>query len=75
MAIAYELDQSFAQTVQERSGEQLSSCFFCQKCTTGCPVAYEMDYKPAQLLRLIQLGQKDEVLNSAAIWLCVACDA
>ena len=33
-----------------------------------------MDYKPAQLLRLIQLGQKDKVLGSAAIWMCVSCE-
>jgi heterodisulfide reductase subunit C len=33
-----------------------------------------MDYKPAQLLRLIQLGQKDRVLGSSAIWMCVGCE-
>jgi len=33
-----------------------------------------MDYKPAQLLRLIQLGQKEKVLSSSAIWMCVGCE-
>jgi heterodisulfide reductase subunit C len=33
-----------------------------------------MDYKPAQLLRLIQLGQKDKVLGSSGIWMCVSCE-
>jgi heterodisulfide reductase subunit C len=33
-----------------------------------------MEHKPAQLLRLIQLGQKDAVLSSSAIWLCVGCE-
>ncbi|MGD1995896.1 MAG: 4Fe-4S dicluster domain-containing protein [Anaerolineae bacterium] len=74
MAIAYESDLSLGLTVQDRSGVEISRCYFCQKCTSGCPVAFAMDYKPAQLLRLIQLGQKDEVLGSSAIWLCVGCE-
>jgi heterodisulfide reductase subunit C len=34
-----------------------------------------MDYKPAQLLRMIQLGQKEKVLNSKTIWMCIGCEA
>jgi heterodisulfide reductase subunit C len=33
-----------------------------------------MEYTPAQLLRLVQLGQKDTVLHSSAIWLCIGCE-
>lgn len=74
MATAYEPDLTFRQVVQERSGEAISRCYFCQKCTAGCPVAFAMERKPAQVLRLVQLGQKDTVLDSSAIWLCVGCD-
>lgn len=65
---------TFRDVVRERSGEDIHGCFYCQKCTAGCPTAYAMDHKPAQLLRMIQLGQKDEVLGSKAIWMCVACE-
>jgi heterodisulfide reductase subunit C len=34
-----------------------------------------MELKPAQLLRMIQMGQREAVLSSPAIWLCVGCDA
>ncbi len=64
----------FWSVVSERSGEHVQNCFYCQKCTAGCPTAYVMDYKPAQLLRLIQLEQKERVLGSTAIWLCVGCE-
>ncbi len=74
MAIAYEPTLTFGRTVQERCGEPLMRCYFCQKCSAGCPVAYAMDLKPAQVIRLIQLGQKDVVLSSPAIWLCVGCE-
>ncbi|MCX7680682.1 MAG: 4Fe-4S dicluster domain-containing protein [Anaerolineae bacterium] len=65
---------TFWDIVRERSGENIHRCFYCQKCTAGCPTASVMDYKPAQVLRLIQLGRKDGVLDSQAIWLCVGCE-
>ncbi len=67
-------DSSFSHLVSQRSGENISRCYYCQKCTAGCPTAYAMDYKPAQVLKLIQLGMKDELLASSAIWLCVSCE-
>jgi heterodisulfide reductase subunit C len=75
MAIVVGADLTFRDVVRERSGEDIHACFYCQKCTAGCPTAYIMDYKPAQLLWLIQLGQKDRVLGSSAIWMCVGCEA
>ncbi len=75
MTIAVGTDPTFGDVVRERSGESINRCFYCQRCTVGCPTAYVMEYKPAQLLRLIQLGQKDRVLDSSAIWMCVACEA
>ena len=33
-----------------------------------------MDFSPAQILRLVQLGQKDALLHSSAIWLCIGCE-
>ena len=73
MAILVGTDLSFRDAVREHSGENVHECFYCQKCTAGCPTAYRMDFPPAQLLRMIQLGQKDAVLGSSAIWLCVSC--
>jgi heterodisulfide reductase subunit C len=33
-----------------------------------------MEYTPAQVLRLVQLGQAEAVLSSSAIWLCIGCE-
>jgi len=68
-------DLAFSDVVQDRSGEDIRSCYYCQKCTAGCPTAFMMDYKPAQLLRMIQLGQKERVLGSKTIWMCIGCEA
>jgi heterodisulfide reductase subunit C len=34
-----------------------------------------MDVLSSQIMRLIHLGAKDEVLSSQAIWLCASCEA
>jgi heterodisulfide reductase subunit C len=33
-----------------------------------------MEYTPAQILRMVQLGQKEALLQSSAIWLCIGCE-
>jgi heterodisulfide reductase subunit C len=68
-------DLTFSDSVQDRSGEDIRACYYCQKCTAGCPTAYMMDCKPAQLLRMIQLGQKERALASRTIWMCIGCEA
>jgi heterodisulfide reductase subunit C len=73
--LAVRTDVAFSDVVGERSGEDIKSCYYCQKCTAGCPTAFVMDYKPAQLLRMIQLGQKEKVLGGKTIWMCVGCEA
>jgi heterodisulfide reductase subunit B len=73
MEITYQ-DQ-LARQIQEECGENVNSCYQCKKCTAGCPVTDHVDLTPHRLLRAIQLGQKDTVLNSKAIWLCTACEA
>lgn len=64
----------FLNEVEKSSGQDISSCFFCQKCTAGCPVAEFMDYPPSTIHRLLQLGLNNEVLKSRSIWLCAGCE-
>ncbi len=67
-------DSSFLEDVKRRSGEDLNLCYQCLKCTAGCPTAPYMDIKPNNIIRMIQIGMKKEVLGSSAIWLCVSCE-
>jgi heterodisulfide reductase subunit C2 len=61
--------------VERRSGTRVSACFQCHKCSAGCPVGDDADFRSSQLLRLLHLGADDEVLGSRAIWLCSSCQA
>jgi heterodisulfide reductase subunit C len=67
-------DLSFVEQVSELSQQNVQRCFYCLRCSAGCPSAYAMDYTPAQILRLTQLGQKDALFHSSAIWLCIGCE-
>jgi heterodisulfide reductase subunit C len=64
----------FAKKVEEKSDVNFNLCYQCKKCTVGCPTAEFMDIKPNQVIRYIQYGEKDKLLTSEAIWLCVACE-
>jgi len=68
------MNQSFLAQIRDRSQQPLSLCFHCHKCTAGCPVVKEMEYGPDRILRLIQLGERERVLQSRDIWLCAACE-
>jgi heterodisulfide reductase subunit C len=63
----------FSDAVKAVGGIDVSYCYQCGKCATGCPVAYEMDLTPTQLMHAIQLGLKDVVYKSKTMWLCAAC--
>ena len=52
---------------------KINHCYQCRKCTNGCPLTFAMDIMPNQVMRLISLGQKDEVLQSKTIWICASC--
>jgi heterodisulfide reductase subunit C len=66
-------DKEFLKEVERRSGQDLQACYQCGKCSAGCPVSPYKDFKPNQIIRMIQYGQRDKVLKSHAIWLCVSC--
>ncbi len=68
------LNTDLARRVREECGENVFLCYQCKKCTAGCPVAAFFDLTPNQVMRAVQLGQKDLVLNSKTIWLCATCE-
>ncbi len=66
-------DKTLLQTVREETGENASLCYFCKKCTSGCPLSEHMDVAPHQVMRSIQMDRKDAVLRSKTIWVCASC--
>jgi len=50
-----------------------SLCYQCAKCSTGCPVAGEMDMLPHQVIHLLSLGMEERALRTKTIWICAGC--
>ncbi len=68
------LDTKFREEIKSMpNGEELSACFACSTCTAACPIANIWKYKPHQLIRMMLLGMREEVLMSNEIWLCLTC--
>jgi heterodisulfide reductase subunit C len=67
-------ESPLAKSVLSESGQNVNLCYQCMKCAAGCPVSYEMDYKPSELIHAIRLGMDDIVLNSKTMWLCASCE-
>ena len=67
-------DSSWLAEIETSSRVKVSACYQCKKCSSGCPVTFAMDYLPNQILHMIQMGLKDEVLKSATIWVCASCE-
>ena len=40
----------------------------------GCPVAGDVPSPPSEIIRRLQLGAGDEILESDLIWLCLSCE-
>jgi len=51
-----------------------SLCYQCKRCTNGCPVTFAMDIYPDRVIRLVNLGRLERVLNCNTIWICSACE-
>ena len=63
----------FSDAVVMAGGIDVSYCYQCGKCASGCPVSYAMDLTPSQLIHAIQLGLTDLVFSSKTMWLCASC--
>jgi len=72
--LSQSIDDNFIRQVKEESGQDPDRCYQCGNCTAGCPYTQFYDYPVSMVMRLIQAGQRETVLNSKAIWLCATCE-
>jgi len=64
----------FLDKIQKLSGETVTLCDQCGTCSGSCPFVEEMDITPSQIMKMVQLGQK-EVMETKAMWVCASCFA
>ena len=66
-------DAEFLRKVKAEVPE-VSRCYQCLTCTLGCPLAFAMDLKPHELIKYVQLGDKEKVLKASTCWMCASCE-
>jgi heterodisulfide reductase subunit C len=73
--IRYDATQAalYREKLIERVEADTRDCYQCGNCSAGCPAAFTFDYTPNQVMRMLQVGLIDRVLDSRAIQLCVQC--
>ena len=64
----------FIQEVEKLpGGDKVLECIQCGVCAGSCPTRFAMDYSPTQILKMINLGMREQVLSSSTIWECTSC--
>ncbi len=73
--IRYDADQAafYREKLVRRVEADVRDCYQCGNCSAGCPAAFTFDYTPNQVMRMLQVGLVDKVLDSKAIQLCIQC--
>ena len=67
------LQSDLLKAVDEKSGQNVTACYQCGKCSGGCPVLADLKLSPNRIMRMVQLGLEDAALNNETIWCCVGC--
>jgi heterodisulfide reductase subunit C2 len=65
---------SLIRVVEKKADVSLDRCYQCKKCSVGCPVAGQTKSPPSEIIRRLQLGAGDELLETDLIWTCLSCE-
>lgn len=60
--------------MKRRTGRNTARCYQCGKCSAGCPMAGETSLRPHDVMRLVNLDQRERLLTNESIWLCLTCE-
>ena len=70
------LQNEFVTKIEEWSGQNVFSCYWCGKCSAGCMMVSdesEFDVMPHEVIRRIQLGD-ESILETKLPFLCASCE-
>jgi ferredoxin/nitrate reductase gamma subunit len=67
------VNSSLLYELKKYGAEGAEKCINCGNCTAICSLASNDDLFPRRMVRLAQLGMKNELLASRELWLCYNC--
>lgn len=63
----------FEAQLAKMGGADVKMCFQCGTCTADCPSGRRTSYRVRKLMRMAQLGLKDEIVDCEELWECTTC--
>jgi heterodisulfide reductase subunit C len=67
------LDPNILNELKEYGAVGIDKCFNCGNCTASCPLATDDYLFPRNVIRRVQLGQKEHLKRQLDPWLCYYC--
>ena len=67
------MEQLFSTQIMAKAKQNIGLCYQCKRCSAGCPVSDIMQHRNYEILRMVQLEQREAVLASNTAWVCVSC--
>ena len=67
------VDPELRHELREFGAEDVDACFNCGNCTAICPLSRDSTVFPRRIIRYLQLGLREKLLQSPEPWLCYYC--
>jgi heterodisulfide reductase subunit C len=71
--MATRIDPDLMHEVKEYGAVGIEKCFNCGNCTAICPLTSDEHPFPRNMIRLVQMGLKDHILENTDPWQCYYC--
>ena len=71
--MASKVDPNIAAKARKLGSGDLDKCYHCGTCTATCPLSEDGISFPRTVVRNLQLGLKDKLMQSPEPWLCYYC--
>jgi heterodisulfide reductase subunit C len=71
--MATRIDPELLHEIKAYGAVGIEKCFNCGNCTGICPLTSDEHPFPRNMIRLVEMGMKDRILESTDPWLCYYC--
>ncbi|MDR3570010.1 MAG: 4Fe-4S dicluster domain-containing protein [Syntrophobacteraceae bacterium] len=69
------IKHEFIEKINQLSAQDISMCFQCGTCGGACPMSARMATLPRKIMRMLQLGMEERILELETGWECASCHA
>ena len=69
------VQEDLLRALEKNRNHNVYACYQCGKCSAACPLADRMDHLPNQIMKLLQMGDDETLIQSNTPWICASCMA